>query len=50
MSGDAGYSVEIVRFAILEAGATFASALLGEGGCAGFVDHALKRFTALSSG
>lgn len=47
MSGDAGYSVEIVRFEIPEVGASFASALLAEGGGAGFANHALRRFNAL---
>lgn len=47
MSGDAGYSVEIVDFNVPEAGACFASVLLGEGSDAAFVAHALKRFSAL---
>lgn len=46
MSGEAGYSVEIVSFEIPEVGASFASALL-EGDSARFVDHALKRFNVL---
>jgi hypothetical protein len=47
MSGDAGYSVEIVRFEVPEVGSSFASALLDEGDGAGLADHALKRFSAL---
>jgi hypothetical protein len=46
MSGDAGYSVEIVGFNVPEVGASFASALLGEDNAA-FVVQALKRFNAL---
>jgi hypothetical protein len=47
MSGDAGYSVEIVRFEVPEVGSSFASALLGQGDRAAFADHALRRFSAL---
>jgi hypothetical protein len=47
MSGDAGYSVEIVRFEVPEVGSSFASALLNERAGAGFADRALKRFSAL---
>jgi len=47
MSGDAAYFVEIVRFELPAAGASFASALLDEGDDTGFANHALKRFSAL---
>ena len=47
MSGDAGYSVQIVRFDIPEVAAGFASALLGDKDDANFSQHALKRFNAL---
>jgi len=47
MSGDAGYSVEIVSFEVPDVGASFASALLEEGDGARFANHALKRFNAL---
>jgi hypothetical protein len=47
MSGDAGYSVEIVHFNVPEAGASFARALLEEGDGAAFMVHALRRFNAL---
>jgi hypothetical protein len=49
MGGDAGYSVEIVRFEIPDVGSSFASTLLDDGGGPGIAEHALKRFSALKN-